>query len=72
MKLALKKSKYDLNNKEVLILGAGGVVPSIIFALIKMKVSKIIISNRTKEKAENLKKLFKNIEIIRMGRSPKF
>ena len=41
-----------LTNKEVFILGAGGVVPSIIFALIKMKVSKIKISNRTKEKAE--------------------
>jgi shikimate dehydrogenase len=48
------------------------VVPSIIFALNKMKVSKIKISNRTKEKAENLKKLFKNIEIIRMGRIPNF
>jgi shikimate dehydrogenase len=46
-------------NKEVLILGAGGVVPSIIFALNKMKVSKIKISNRTKEKAENLKNFLK-------------
>ena len=52
---SIKKSKYNLVNKEVLILGAGGVVPSIIFALKKMKVSKITISNRTKEKAENLK-----------------
>ena len=41
---SIKKSKYDLNNKEILILGAGGVVPSIIFALNKMKVSKIKIS----------------------------
>jgi shikimate 5-dehydrogenase len=32
------------------------VVPSIVFALIKMKVSKIIISNRTREKAETYKK----------------
>ena len=47
---SIKKSNYDLHNKEVLILGAGGVVPSIIFALIKLKVSKIKISNRTKEK----------------------
>jgi shikimate dehydrogenase len=37
-----------------------------------MKVSKITISNRTKEKAENLKKLFKNIEIIEWGEIPKF
>ena len=69
---SIKKSKYDLNNKEILILGAGGVVPSIIFALNKMKVSKIKISNRTKEKSQNLKKLFKNIEIIEWGETPNF
>jgi shikimate dehydrogenase len=69
---SIKKTKYNLINKEVLILGAGGVVPSIIFALNKMKVSKIKISNRTKEKAENLKKLFKNIELIEWGEIPNF
>jgi shikimate dehydrogenase len=69
---SIKKSKYNLVNKEVLILGAGGVVPSIIFALKKMKVSKITISNRTKEKAKNLKKLFENIEIIEWGMAPNF
>ena len=69
---SIKKSEYNLNNKEVLILGAGGVVPSIIFALIKMKVSKIKICNRTKEKAENLKKLYKNIEIIKWGEISSF
>ena len=60
--MSLKNFKYDLNNKEVFILGAGGVVPSIIFALIKMGASKIIVSNRTKEKVDNLKKLFQNNE----------
>ena len=69
---SIEKSKFNVFNKEVLILGAGGVVPSIIFALNKMKVSKIRISNRTKEKAQNLKKLFKNIEIIEWGQTPKF
>ena len=67
---SIKKSKYNLTDKEVLILGAGGVVPSIIFALNKMKISKIKISNRTKDKAENLKTLFKNIEIIEWGEVP--
>jgi shikimate dehydrogenase len=69
---SIKKSKFNIFNKEVLILGAGGVVPSIIFALKKMKVSKIKISNRTKEKAESLKKLFKDIEIIEWGKIPNF
>ena len=69
---SIKKSKYNLVNKEILILGAGGVVPSIIFALKKMKVSKITISNRTKKKAENLEKLFENIEIIEWGVVPNF
>ena len=69
---SIKKSKYNLVNKEVLILGAGGVVPSIIFALKKMKVSKITISNRTKRKAENLEKLFENLEIIEWGVVPNF
>ena len=67
---SIKKSKYNLTDKKVLILGAGGVVPSIIFALNKMKISKIKISNRTKDKAENLKTLFKNIEIIEWGEVP--
>jgi shikimate dehydrogenase len=66
-KTSIEKTEYDLKNKEVLILGAGGVVPSIIFSLIKMKVSKITISNRTKEKAENLKKIYKDLEIIKWG-----
>ena len=66
-KTSIEKTGYDLKNKEILILGAGGVVPSIIFSLIKMKVSKVTISNRTKEKAENLKKIYKNLEIIKWG-----
>ena len=37
-----------------------------------MIISKIKISNRTKDKAENLKKIFKNIEIIEWGEVPNF
>ena len=69
---SIKKAEYYPENKEILILGAGGVVPSIIFSLIKMKASKITVSNRTKEKAENLKKLFKNIEVIKWGEISNF
>ena len=70
--ISIKKSKIDLSNKEVLILGAGGVVPSIIYALNKMKVSKIIVSNRTKDKAKNLNSLFNNLDIIEWGEVPSF
>ena len=69
---SIKKTNFNIFNKEVLILGAGGVVPSIILALKRMKVSKIKISNRTKKNAENLKELFKNIEIIEWGEVPNF
>jgi shikimate dehydrogenase len=69
---SIKKAEYYLEDKEVLILGAGGVVPSIIFSLIKMKTSKIKISNRTNEKAENLKKIFKDIEVLEWGEISNF
>ena len=53
--LGIKKINYNISNKKIFILGAGGVVPSIIYALNKMKISEITITNRTREKAENLK-----------------
>ena len=64
---AIKKLDFSIKGKKVLILGAGGVVPSIIFALKNMNVQEIIISNRTKEKAENLKVLFKDLKILEWG-----
>ena len=69
---SIEVSKLDTMNKKVLILGAGGVVPSIIFALKKMKVSRIMISNRTRSKAESLEDLFKNLIIIDWGEVPEF
>ena len=65
--LAIKYAKFNLNNKKIFVLGAGGVAPSIIYALRKMKVSKISLTNRTKEKAENLKNLFKDLELVEWG-----
>ncbi len=70
--LGLRHFKYDVKNKNVFILGAGGVVSSIILALNKMKVSKIILSNRTKEKAENMKNLFKFLDVVEWGEVPNF
>ena len=65
--LALKHINYEVKNKKVFILGAGGVAPSIILALKKMQVDKIVLSNRTKKKAEELKKIYKNLEIVDWG-----
>lgn len=65
--ISLKDSKYSFKNKIVLILGAGGVVPSIIKALKNLEVGKIYLSNRTQSKAEDLKKIFIDIEIIKWG-----
>ena len=63
---------FIISNKKIFVLGAGGVAPSIIYSLKKMKVSKITLSNRTKEKAQNLKNLFKDIEIIDWGETIDF
>ncbi len=70
--LSIKKLNYDVSNKKIVILGAGGVVPSIIYALKKMDAQEIYLSNRTKEKAQILKKLFEGIEIIDWGSLPTF
>ena len=69
---AIKDLNYNIMGKRVLILGAGGVVPSIIFALNKMKALEVIISNRTKEKAENLKLQFNNLKILNWGELTEF
>ena len=64
---SIKNLNFSLDGKKVFILGAGGVVPSIIFALNNMNVSKIIISNRTKKKAEDLKSQFHSLEVLDWG-----
>ncbi|MDA9076785.1 shikimate dehydrogenase [Candidatus Pelagibacter sp.] len=71
-KLSLEKIELETKNKKALILGAGGVVPSIIIALKKMKINKIYLSNRTELKAIELKKNFPEIEIIKWGETLDF
>ncbi len=67
-----KHINYDLKNKKVFILGAGGVVSSIILALKRLGAAKITLSNRTKKKAENLKKIYSDLEVIDWGQTPDF
>ena len=69
---AAKHFDYDIKNKKIFILGAGGVVSSIILALNKIGVSKISLSNRTKEKVENFKKIYSDLEIIVWGQNTDF
>ena len=69
---SLKHINYSVKNKKVFILGAGGVASSIILALKRIGVPKIILSNRTKKKAEDLKKIYADLEIIEWGETPNF
>ena len=59
-----KLKKQDLKKNKVLILGAGGVTASVIYALSKKGINQIFIGNRTSRKAEDIKKKFTFIEVI--------
>ena len=65
--LAIRHIKFDTSNKNVLILGAGGVVPSVISALKNLNTKNIFLMNRTKEKAQKIKEKLEYIEIIEWG-----
>ena len=70
--LAIKHLNYDITGKKVLLLGAGGVTPSIIVALRSMKAHKIFVSNRTQSKAYNIKNMFREVEVVEWGTIPDF
>ena len=70
--LSIKKLNYDVSDKSIVIIGAGGVVPSIIYALRKMNASRIYLTNRTKEKALILKNFFNDLTILDWGKLPDF
>ena len=65
--LAIRYTKYNIEKKKVLILGAGGVAPSIVYALKKLNASEIFISNRTLEKAEEIKNKFRYLKVLNWG-----
>ena len=80
-KKSLQDGSIDYENKNIFILGAGGVTSSILEAFVGT-AKKIFITNRTKEKAEELKKLGdisivtlqrerETIEVIDWGKRPK-
>ncbi len=55
----------EKKNKKILILGGGGVAPSIILALLKSNLLDISLTNRTYEKSLFLKKNFNELKIIK-------
>ena len=70
--LALRYINYDVKRKKALIIGAGGVSPSIICALKNMECENIYLTNRTLEKAEKIKETFNNIIVKKWGDIPEF
>ncbi|WP_440930295.1 shikimate dehydrogenase [Candidatus Pelagibacter sp.] len=58
---SILNQNISLKNKDALIVGAGGVVPSVITALEDLSIRKIYIKNRTQEKLYKLKEIFTNI-----------
>ena len=64
LQAAYLKEIDNITKKKALIIGAGGVSPSVILSLQKSGVRDISIINRTKEKCLFLKKKFKNLNII--------
>lgn len=65
---ALKERKIEITDKTILIIGAGGAARALSFIMANSSVGKIIILNRTVEKARNLaieiKKKIPLMEII--------
>lgn len=58
-----KQHNFNLTDKKVLILGAGGAAYGIIFPLIDQKIKKLTIANRTKSKAQDLTNYFNNFNL---------
>ena len=70
--LSVKYENCELTNKKAFILGAGGVVPSIIKALKNLNIKKIFLSNRTIKNSEYIVKQFPEIITVEWGQVPDF
>ena len=64
LQAAYLKEINEVKNKKALVIGAGGVSPSVIFALQKSRINNISIINRTHEKSIFLKKKFNFLNIL--------
>ena len=64
LQAAYLKEIDNAPKKKALIIGAGGVSPSVVLSLLKSGVQQISITNRTREKCVFLKNKFSNLKII--------
>ena len=64
LQAAYLKEVANIAGKKVLVIGAGGVSPSVILSLQKSGIKEISITNRTMEKCIFLKKKFINLKLI--------
>ncbi len=64
LQAAYLKEIVNAETKKALVIGAGGVSPSVIFSLQKSKVKNISIINRTYDKSLFLQKKFKYIHVL--------
>ena len=69
-KKSLQHINYKAEGKTAFILGAGGVVPSILHALDILNIGYVFISNRTKKKAKEISEQFIRSECVEWGKSP--
>ena len=68
LQAAYLKEIDNAPKKKALIIGAGGVSPSVILSLQKSGIREISITNRTEEKCIFLKNKFNNLEILEWKR----
>ena len=64
LQAAYLKEISNTENKKALVIGAGGVAPSVIYSLQKSKIKDIAVINRTHEKSIFLKKRFNFLNVL--------
>ena len=64
LQAAYLKEITNAEKKKALVIGAGGVSPSVIFSLQKSKIQNIAVINRTHEKSIFLKKKFNFLSVL--------
>ena len=64
LQAAYLKEISNTENKKALVIGAGGVSPSVIYSLQKSKIKDIAVINRTHEKSIFLKKRFNFLNVL--------